>query len=362
MTALSKVAQHLAAALALLAAAITPAAAEVPEFYAGKTLTIVVGLDAGGTVDTFVRQFAIALKKHMPGKPNILVQNMPGAGGLLSTNWLMERATRDGLAIIYQPWDPLAQALGNQGLRARYEQFEFVSGIGDTRVVYARVDSVPGGIRKPADIMKADGIAVGALTNTDISGLVAKLAMEVLGVRHKFITGYRGGQDIFLGMQRGEVQVHNTSLGTFRTRGAPFIKSGAGIGIAYLVSMDRDGRFETDPLITEMPPYPELYREIHGKLPSGASWDALNWLTQQFSDLYCVGLAPPGTPPAAVAALRRGMELASTDPEFSQASIKANGLPYAFVTVDRGRAIFKALAETKPAVLDTVRRSIGEVK
>ena len=79
-------------------------------------------------------------------------------------------------------------------------------------------------------------------------------------------------------------------------------------------------------------------------MPSGPAWDALNWLVQQFGDVAYVGLAPPGSPPAALAALRKGFETAMADPEFIDLSIKSNGLPYSFVTVDRGRAIFKALA------------------
>ena len=347
--------------LAAMAGLAGRAHAQAPEFYAGKNLTIVIGLDAGGTVDTFVRSFTAFLRKHTPGSPNIIVQNMPGAGGVLATNYLMEKGPRDGSVIVYHPWDPLAQALGNQGLRARYEQFEFVGGTSDTRVMYARVDAIPGGIKVPADIMKAQGIAVGALNNTDLSGLVAKLALEVLGVKHKFITGYRGGNDIFLAIQRGEVQLHTTSIGTVRTRSAQFIKSGQAKEIAYLAATDAQGRFEPHKYITEMPAFPDLYREVHGRLPSGPAWDALNWLVQQFGDVAYVGLAPPGSPPAALAALRKGFETAMADPEFIDLSIKSNGLPYSFVTVDRGRAIFKALAEVSPEVLATVRKSIGEV-
>lgn len=353
----------LAAGLALLMLTLmqtAPSRAQTADIYAGKTLTIVIGLDAGGTVDTFVRTFMAYLKKHIPGQPTIIVQNMPGAGGVLATNWLMERAPRDGTTIIYQNWDPLAQALGNQGLRARYEQFEYLGGTSDTRVNYARVDSIPGGIKTPADIVKAQGIAVGAYNNTDISGLLAKMSLETLGVTHKFITGYRGGQDIFLAIQRGEVQYQNTSITSFRTRAGHLVKSGQAVGISYLAATDKDGRFAPSKYITEMPAFPDLYRQIHGKAPSGASWDALNWMVQQFGDVAFMGLAPPGTPPAALAALRRGFELAIADPEFVEQSIKTNGLPFEFVSVERSRAIFKALADVSPDIVATVRKAIGD--
>jgi tripartite-type tricarboxylate transporter receptor subunit TctC len=345
-------------ALAVIALGATGATAQSGDYYAGKTLTIIVNLAAGGTVDTFVRSFAPYFKKHIPGEPNIIVQNMPGAGGLLATNYLAEKAAKDGLTMTYGPWDPLAQALGNQGLRARYEQFEFVGGTGDTRVNYARADSIPGGLKKPTDIAKANGIAVGALNNTDISGLVAHLSLEVLGVKHKFVTGYRGGQDIFLAMQRGEVQLHNTSIGTFRTRSGNFIKSGEGMGICYLVAVDKSGKFERNKQITEMPAFPDLYKEVHGKMPSGPEWDALNWLVQMFGDMAFAGLAPPGSPPEALAALRKGFETAINDPEFVAWAVKRNGLPYEFVDVARGKATIKSLADVTPAILKTVQATI----
>lgn len=346
--------------LALLLGQIVRASAQPAEPYAGKTITIIVGLDAGGTADTLVRSLTGYIRKHTPGNPTVIVQNMPGAAGALAINYLMEKAPRDGSTVVYQPWDPLGQALGNPSLRARYEQFEYIGGTSDIRVMYARRDAIPGGLNAPADIMKADGIAVGALNNTDLSGLIAKLALETLGVRHKFIAGYRGGNDIFLAMQRGEVQLHTTSIGTLRTRSRQFIISGQGIEIAYHVTTDREGRFERNRYITDIPPFPELFRQIHGRPPSGPTYDALNWLVQQFGDVAYVGLAPPGTPAPALAALRAGLEAASNDPEFAEYATKTNGLPYTFVPVERGRAIFKSLAEVSPEVLATVRKLIGE--
>ena len=92
---MNRVAQ-LSAALLLVVATTTglavPAHAQTSDYYKGKTLTVVVGLAAGGTADTFVRTFTPFLKKHMAGAPNIVVQNMTGAAGLIATNYLAEKA------------------------------------------------------------------------------------------------------------------------------------------------------------------------------------------------------------------------------------------------------------------------------
>ena len=134
------------------------------------------------------------------------MQNLPGAGGKTATNYVFEQAAPDGLTILYGPWDPLAQALGDQGLRARYERFEFLGGTGDIRVLYARRDAMPGGMKAPADIVKAPSVVLGALNNTDISGLLPHLALRVLDVKHKLVVGYRGGNDVFLALQRAYVR------------------------------------------------------------------------------------------------------------------------------------------------------------
>jgi hypothetical protein len=352
----------LSGVLAVAAAwsAVGTAAAQSGDFYAGKTLRIIIGLEAGGTVDTLARAFSVYLRRHIPGNPNIVVQNMPGAGGWGATNYLHERAAPDGLTILYGPWDPLAQALGDQGLRARYQDFDYLGGTGDIRVNYARTDAVPGGIRFPRDIVRADGVILGALNKSDISGLLPHLVLDVLGVRHKMVVGYRGGNDVFLAMQRGEVQFHSTSISTFRSRNDDFIRSGQGIGIAYLVPVDPDGGYAQSPYVDEMPAFPDLYKEIHGRMPSGPVWDALNWLTNQAGEMTFVGFAPRGTPAGAVAALRRGFEDASNDPDFVKETMTRNRVPFSYVGVERGEAKLRSLADVSPDVLTTLRAAIGK--
>jgi hypothetical protein len=248
--------------------------------------------------------------------------------------------------------------LGNQGLHAHYDKLGFVGGTGDLRVNYARTDVIPGGLKKPADIAKTTHLYEGDSGATGVSGLLAHLALDVLGVPNQLISGYRGGADVFLAMQRGEIQFHNASITAFRGRNGEFIRSGKGMGINYFVPVAPDGSYERNPLITEMPAYPDLYKEVHGKMPAGAEWDALNWLAKQTGEMTFVGLAPPGTPPDVLAMLRRGYEDASNDPDMIKQSIAMNGLPYSFVGAQRGRDVLLSLAEVTPEVLGTLRKTI----
>jgi putative tricarboxylic transport membrane protein len=333
----------------------TSAAAQPDDFYAGKTLKILVGVEAGGTVDTMARLFVGYLRKHIPGNPAVVVQNMPSAAGVGATNFVYEKAQPDGLTILFNSWDPLAQALGDQGMRARYENFEFVGGVGDIRVIYGRSDLVRGGVKKPADLMRADNVILGSLNYTNQSGLLPHLALDVLGVKHRMIVGFRGGAGVFLAMQRGEVNIHSTSIATFRGRSGAFIKSGEGVGFAYLVPVDRNGRYQRNRLIREMPAFPDLYREVHGRMPSGATWEAFNWLTNQIGELTYIAVAPPRTPAAPLAALRKGFEGVARDAAFEQDMLARQGIPYSHIGTEQGRAIFRALANVAPDVIATLR-------
>ena len=335
------------------------AAAQTGEFYAGKRLTVIVGVDAGGTIDTLARAFAVQLRKHIPGNPTIVVQNMPGAGSTIATNYVYERAAPDGLTILYNSWDPLAQALGDQLLRARYDQFEYLGGTGDIRVNYARTDTVPGGIKAPRDIVKADNVILGALNKTDISGLLPQARAP--GARrqapHDRRLSRRPGRLSGDAARRGPVPFHQhldlpqpqRRLRQVRRRHRHRLSGG----------VDRNGGYEKSRYVTEMPAFPDLYKEVHGRLPAGPDWDALNWLTNQTGEMTYVGFAPRGTPPAALAALRAGLRGRLQRSRIRQRRDQAQRRAVHLRQVPRGQAIFRSLADVTPEVLATLKAAIA---
>lgn len=347
-----------AAALAVFCA--TGLQADAQDFYKGKTVTVYVGLATGGTSDRVARMFAASWERHVAGNPSVVVRNMVGGAGIVATNYVYEVAPKDGTAILFTPWIPLAQALGGQGLRARYEDFHFLGGVGDTRVAYARTDSVPGGLKKPADIMKAKQLYVGGNAPADVAHLSGRLPLDVLGVDYKQVVGFPGGQELYLALQRGEIQYSGVSIGTFRTRSGDFIKSGEGIGLFYLVPVNKDGSFERSKYITELPAFPDLYKEVHGKPPSGPVWDAFNWFSTLMGSMNYAGFAPPGTSPQAVAAIRDAYAKVMSDPQINDMAMKQNGFPWEWVPLARGDELSKSIGGTDPAIVATFRRLIEE--
>lgn len=338
----------------LLASAVMPASAQ-DDYYAGKTLNIIVGLSAGGNSDLLIRNIARYLERHIPGNPTIVVQNLPGGGGLRATNHVYELSEADGLTLYFGPFDPLAQALELEEFRGRYEDFPFVGGVADVRISQIRRDAVPGGLEKPADIVKAESpILIGDLNATSTAGILARMSLDVMGVPFNFVSGYSGGSDVYAAILRNEVQMQNVSISTWRTRSVDFVESGQGIGLWYFVPVAADGSYSANPYLDDLQPFPEVYQEVHGKMPEGPMWDALNWYTSQIGELTFVTLASPGTPEDRVEILQTAFEKAMTDPEFVEEGMRTNGVPHAYIDAATGAAIFSSLADVDQAVLDTM--------
>ena len=146
-----------AAALVILAVG----AAEA-QFYAGKTLTLVINYPPGGPTDIEGRIVGRHLPTHIPGKPTIVIKNQPGGGGNIAANTLGLSTPKDGFTAGFFTWNPLDQIQKAEGLSVNYEDFVFIAGIQQPVVVYARRD-LPPGIAKSDDILKAGSFKAGAL-------------------------------------------------------------------------------------------------------------------------------------------------------------------------------------------------------
>lgn len=202
------------AVLALLLAA--PAAAQ---HYAGKTVTIVVGYKTGGGYDATARLLARHLPKHIPGKPTIIVQNMPGANSLIAANHVYTVAKPDGLTIgTFNRNLPLAQLLKVEGVKFDMTKFAWIGSAASESTVLAIRSDLP--YRTFEDLKKADKtVVIGATgpgANTYDFPLLLK---ELLGLNLKIVSGYSSSSDIMLAIERKEVDGRAGSYSSMR----PFV-------------------------------------------------------------------------------------------------------------------------------------------
>ncbi len=212
------------AATALMA--LSPVRAqEGADFYKGKTITIVVGIEQGTGFDLYGRALARHMGKHLPGAPNIIVSNMPGASGLIAFNWLANVAPKDGTAFgigsFSVPFEPM---FGNEAARFKGPQFGWVGNMDSgVSACLARADS---GITEWKNVFQTE-ITMGAAGRGGAISQAPRALIELSGARIKLIEGYVGTASIKLAIERNELQgICGISMSTVRSQWADLLQSG----------------------------------------------------------------------------------------------------------------------------------------
>ena len=190
-------------AAALGAARAAQAADEAADFYRGKTISIIVGFGAGGGYDIYARLLARYLGNHIAGAPNVVVQNMEGAGSVRASNYVYSVAPKDGtvIAAVNQNM-PMYQMLGGAGAQFKAAEMNWLGSMAYSNgTLYTWYQS---GI-KTLDDAKSRDVVLGGVGTTSDSYIYPTLINGLLGTRFKVINGYAGTKEIHLAIERGEV-------------------------------------------------------------------------------------------------------------------------------------------------------------
>ena len=179
------------------------AADSVAEFYNGKSIALLIGFGPGGGYDSYSRTLARHLGKHIPGQPTIVPQNMPGAGGLATANFLYNVAPADGLTLgMFGPFNALEPLFGNASARFDPRKFTW---IGKMDVDAGGCGAWKGsGIERFADLQRKE-LVFGSSGRGSTTTQQALALKNLLGAKVKIVQGYKGSADITLAMRRGEV-------------------------------------------------------------------------------------------------------------------------------------------------------------
>jgi tripartite-type tricarboxylate transporter receptor subunit TctC len=191
------------AILSALVAAQTAAGQSPAEFYKGKQIIFIVGASPGGGYDAQARLLSRHMGKHVPGKPSLVVQNMPAAGSLAATNHLYTIAAKDGSTFGMVQRGMLTATLTNPtGVRFDISKFNWIGNMAsETAVVVAWADSP---IKTTADLFSKEMI-VGGTGPTIDTETTPRLLNALIGTKFKIISGYPGTTEVTLAMERGEV-------------------------------------------------------------------------------------------------------------------------------------------------------------
>ena len=324
----------------------TPVAAQpsVADFYRGKSISMVIATAPGGDYDIRARLLARHLGRHIPGEPTIVPRNMPGGVGLQAANWLTTVAPRDGTAVhaIMQNMSAY-QALGGASVEYDTRKFFWIGNTTDTPNVINSWHTT--GIKTVQDVMTRQ-LVVGAPGTATSSVYYPKALNEVVGTKFKIVSGYPGGNDVNLAMERGEVGGRGSNSWASWKSTHPQWLAEKKIFILVQIALQRN------PELADVPTMMELAKTEEDR-------QVLAFLSADIpiSRAY---VTTPGTPPERVAALRRAFDATMKDPQFLAEAAKTN-IDISPSTGEEAQKFSDMIANTPPAVIARAKQ-ILEVK
>jgi tripartite-type tricarboxylate transporter receptor subunit TctC len=277
------------------------------EFYKkNNVIRMIASSEPGGGVDGYARLLAKHMGRFIPGNPTFVVQNMPGASGIVAANYLYNVARKDGTAIgSVQRQVPYTQLLGEQGPQFETAKFNWLGSLaGEGSVCVANVTSPV----KTLEDLKTKELIMGGSGANDTETVPA-LANNLLGARMKIITGYPSATAITLAMERGEVDGVCTSYASLLARNAHWFRDKK-VNILFQTSTRRD------PAIPDVPLTSELATNPDDKA-----------LLEILDSRFLIGrpfMLPPGVPPDRVKVLRDAFVAMSKDKDFLADAAKEN--------------------------------------
>jgi tripartite-type tricarboxylate transporter receptor subunit TctC len=343
-----------AAALAFgLAALAMPAARadEVADFYKGKTVQLVVGYGPGGGYDVYARVLSRHIGKHIPGNPNVVVQNMPGAGSLRAANYLYSVAPKDGTV-----FGTFARNIPMLGLLKTTQNVQFdprkftwlgssSSFANDAYILLVRKDAT---VKSVEDARRPGGppIILGSTAEGTSSDAMPVVLRDMLGFNIKQISGYTDSGVLYMAMERNEVEGRTTGYSSVKGNKPDWLKPGGPMQVLVVF-----GRATRHPDFPNAPTAREL-----------AKTDKDRTLIEILEVPYLLSrpyAAPPDVPPARAKALQAAFLAAHKDPAYLEEAAKLNidvspiGGPEILQLIDR-------IAETPPDVMKSVEKLITD--
>jgi tripartite-type tricarboxylate transporter receptor subunit TctC len=311
------------------------------ENFKGKTVRIIAGFPAGGGVDAEARLLARYLERHIAGNPTVLVQNMPGAGGIVATNWFEQLAKPDGLTLHYTSVSSITQQVfGAEGVKFDLKKWDMIgSVVRGTSVIMVKPDKIPA----LTDSTKPP-LGIGSRTGDDSWSTMFFWGAEYLKWNVRWILGYRGGGELRIAFQRGETDLYaSANLQALRELIGegfqPFVQQGR---------LTSAGSFKRRP---EFPNVPTFEETIGKNRPAGAAWEAYrSWAGSDAAGRPL--FAPPKTPPAVVRTLRDSFARLEGDKEFHKDMLGVAGDDAELLMSNEAEPVMRQLLTVSPGVAE----------
>jgi tripartite-type tricarboxylate transporter receptor subunit TctC len=319
-------------------------------FYQGKTVTIISGTTAGSAYDTYARLIATHMGKHIPGNPKLIVQNMPGAGGLIAANHMYGVAKPDGLTIGMLSYGMyLDQTIGRKEVQYDVRKFNWIGSPEKSDVLFYMRSDAP--YKSVEDIRKASTPPKCGSTGTAGTDyiILARLLEDTLGLKIDTVLGYPGGSEIDLAVEKGEVQCRGMTAAPFFGR-EPFTtwRKNNFVRVILFGGQKRDERIPDTPTIYEIfekENIPEESRRVADVILRGTDFGR-PWIT------------PPGTPKERVQILRDAHARAMANPALL-AEAKKGKMEVDPVSGEELQKLAEKMINQPPGVMARVKKVLG---
>jgi tripartite-type tricarboxylate transporter receptor subunit TctC len=319
-------------------------------FYQGKSVRLIIGSQAGSLYDGWARLFANHIGKHIDGNPAIVGQNMAGAGSVIAANHIYNVAKPDGLAIgALLPGIYMDQLIGRKEVQFDWAKFNWLGTPEQTEWVFiTRRDSPYQSIE---DIRAAkEAPKCGSTGTGSFLYLVPKLMEENLGTKLTMITGYQGGPDVDLAMERGEVHCRAVSTTAYFGR-EPYLTWGKN---GFVRPLAQTGK-KRETSLTNVATLYELMDQY--KTPETGRRLATVILAANIFGRPIV--TPPGVPAERLKILREAWNRTVKDPEFL-VEAKKRGWPVRPVSGEQLESLAKEVIAQPPEVIQRLKKLLGE--
>jgi tripartite-type tricarboxylate transporter receptor subunit TctC len=327
------------AGLLVLGTIVSAYAQSAAEFFKGKSIQLMVGFGTGGEDDLWARTISRHLGNHIPGNPAVIVQHMPGSGGLLVANRLYNTAPKDGTAVgMINRGIPFEPLLGGQGTQFDPLKFTYVGSPGrDTTVCAARKDAP---VQNLQDLYSKE-LTVGGTGSGADTAIYPQFLSALLGMKFKLVQGYKGSGEIQIAMERKEVD---------------------GICLAYdsllrgnlarqnQINVLLQAALEPDPRLKDVPLGLQAARSAEDR-------QALELFFARI-EMGRPFVLPPGVPADRVAAMRSGFETMLKDKGFLEEADKLR-LRVVAISGDRMTRVVANAYKTPPDIVKRTRQALG---
>ena len=316
------------------------ASAQTPEqFYAGKIIDFVIGYPPGGSNDVWARLIARHIGKHIPGKPNVVPKNMPGAGSFLAVNTVYAASPKDGTVLaIGAPTMALDERLGTQGVRFKTAELNWVGRVDSLiNIVFMWHTSK---VKTFADAQKIESTLSGTGAGSTVS-IYPTVMNNVFNTKFKIIMGYKGSADAQLAVERGEVEGHSTSWVAVKV-GHPDWLPAKKISVLVQFSLTRH------PELPDVPTAVDLARNDEERQILSAIMVA--------AEVGSAFFTTPSVPADRLNALRRAFDATMQDKEFL-ADVERTKLTISPMNGEDMQKLVKQVSDLPPNLLEKVRHA-----